>query len=210
MRTSHPASRAAAAALTLALAAGCAPRQVAGPPVPPIPPRSERPPPTTLAVLLDRRVELDLTEGQLAQLDEARRLLDERLRPLEATLQDLIASRGHRPAGGSAESRGERGEPEGGARPVRPEGSGPAPGGGRGGHGGRGGGGRLVDPLAFGHRVEALLDQLADEDLAAYLRVEEALTPAQLPRARELVTEQRGLVQDRREAVRRRLDLTGD
>ena len=67
----------------------------------------------------------------------------------------------------------------------------------------------MVDSLAFGRRVEALLDRIADEDLGAYLRVEGQLTPVQLLRARELVTEQRGEVQERREAIRRRLELTG-
>jgi len=220
-RPGHATGRRLTVALTLTQAyalaavvggAGCTPRLVVQQPPRP-PPPMERAPPTSLEVLLAHRVELALTPAQAEQVEAARRRLDDALRPLESELRDLAASRGKRP-----EPQGEQDADEGSAGRARPQGQqgGPAgagPGGGpggshRGGHGG-GHGGRMVDPLAFGRRVEALLDRIADEDLGAYLALEGQLTPVQLLRARELVTEQRGEVQERREAIRRRLELTG-
>ncbi len=192
--------RASAAAAALVLV-GCAPRQIdparLAPGSWPDLPRS------SLAALLERRSALALSDAQvrdLATLDQA--LEEEQRRILGAAgLPPRGRGMGEAGRGGGISFSGGAGGPGGGGGPGG-AGGGP-PGGGPPGAGGPGGGAHGGGPPAESVAPPDVLGPLDDADTRFFLRAErEVLAPGQREAAREIASDYRAALWDRRAAVR--------
>jgi hypothetical protein len=211
-----------AALLLLLAAAGCASsRPVSSRPLQDLPPL----PRSSLMALLAHRSDLDLSDQQVAALEEADAELQQRLLRLRA--EGAVAPRppgglkGGLHGGGGMPSSG----PSGGGTPMPgfgmnmggPDGfqlSPNAGGAGGGRHGGGDPGGRETPPASDQAAAtprrdpvkaqEALDARLDDADTAAFLGIEPSLTAAQRDRAREIATSYREQLFERRELTRGR------
>jgi hypothetical protein len=207
--------------LLLLAAAGCA----GGRPISRAPPPDQPPlPRSSIVAVLAHRSDLDLTDDQVAALEQADAELQQRLIRLRAEggLLPAPAAGGGPGPGGGAPPSGGRGGPSGGVpgggfgMNMGPGGfqMTPSPGGlGDGSHGGGGHG--LAGPHAEGPHAgpprrdpakaqEALEERLDDADTAAFLKAEPVLSAAQRERAREIATSYREQLFERREALRGR------
>jgi hypothetical protein len=183
-----------------AIAAGAALAGCATAPAPPPAGGGGTAPPATplprssIAAVIQHRAELGLTDDQVRDLE----LIDQKREAADAAVRDELAKQeqvahpsaaGSNPAGGSS----------GGGSGTAP---GPGPGSGMGG-GMRGGGmhGRGM-PRPTGpsraDREAAAQQRLDDDDTKAFLDAEEVLTPAQREQAREIASDYRAQLYDRR------------
>lgn len=182
------------------------------------PSEAAQPPPplvikSSLAVLLEHRGELTLTEPQVAWLDKRDQQLSEENAPLQKTLDAALA---HRSSGSSGGGGGHRGGGMGGGMGGMGGGMGGMGGGMRGGGmrggggGGGGGGGQNREAMNERHQqVRAAMRQMQDNDTRAYTEAETQLTEPQKPRARELVSQEREKLFKQHEAMRERLGDSG-
>jgi hypothetical protein len=188
--------------------------------------------PSSVALLLQHREELALTEEQAKQLDTIETGLQEKNTPLRKKLEELRPAGGHGGGhggghrGGGDDGGGGMGGPMGGGMGG---GMGGPMGGGMGGMGGMGGGrrggmggGRMGGGGRGGHggsdsdagherfaQLKATIDEMEANDNAAYEEAEKVLTEQQKPRARELVSQQREEELKQREAMRERMRNQG-
>jgi hypothetical protein len=208
--------------LLLLLAAGCA----GAPPASRPPPADLAPlPRSSIVAVLAHRSDLDLTDDQVAALEQADAELHQRQARLraEGALQAPFSGgpwRGPLHGGGSPPEPGAAG----GGQPVPGFGMNAGPGGfqvspSMGGQGGTppgggaqgtGGGAPRGEPRAGTPRrdpaaaQEALDASLDDADTAAFLKAESVLAPAQRERAREIANTHREQAFERREFLRGR------
>jgi len=209
------------ASLLLLAAAACA-----SAPVPRAPPPDQPPlPRSSIVAVLAHRSELDLTDAQVAALEQADAELQQRQARLRAEGALQAPSSGG-PWRGSLHGGGSPPEPgaAGGGQPVPGFGMNAGPGGFQaspslggqggtppgGGAQGMGGGAPRGEPRAGPPRrdpaaaQEALDASLDDADTAAFLKAEPVLAPAQRERAREIANTYREQAFERRELLRGR------
>lgn len=184
--------------------------------------------PSSVALLLQHREELALTEEQAKQLDQLETGLQEKNTPLRKKLEELRPAGGQRSGhggghrgggdeGGGGETGGGMGGgmggPMGGGMGGGMGGMG-GMGGGRwggmggghmGGRGGRGGGSDSDGSHERYAQLRATIEEMEANDNAAYEEAEKVLTEQQKPRARELVSQQREEQLKQREAMRERM-----
>jgi len=158
-------------------------------------------PRSSIAAVVQQRAKLGLTDDQVRDLEE----IDRERAKADAAFTDEVAQK--QKAAQAAGASAANGSPAGGARGGGMGGGGMRGGGMRGGGmGGRRGPPPASHEAADGTAPATIQDRLDENDTKAFLDAEEVLTEAQRDPAREIASDYRAQLYERRELERQKTD----